>query len=77
LVIVGAPHVVSRTTLRPFGPNVTYDHGTCTAGPTGVDKELPALIDTADNAGLLQTLGINVDALATGARPDHVAVESR
>ena len=42
-----------------------------------VDKELPALIDTASNASLLQTLGINVDALAPDARPDHVAVESR
>jgi hypothetical protein len=29
-----------------------------------VDKELPALIDTAENAALLQMLGIDVDALA-------------
>lgn len=28
-----------------------------------VEKELPALIDTARNASLLQTLGIDVDAL--------------
>ena len=41
-----------------------------------VDKELPALIDTARNASLLRTLGINVDALAPDAWPDHVAVES-
>jgi hypothetical protein len=32
-----------------------------------VEKELPALIDTARNASLLQTLGINVDTL-TSAR---------
>jgi hypothetical protein len=41
-----------------------------------VDKELPALIDTASNASLLQTLGIDIDALAPDAWPDHVAVES-
>jgi hypothetical protein len=29
-----------------------------------VEKEFPALIDTARNASVLQTLGINVDALA-------------
>jgi hypothetical protein len=42
-----------------------------------VDKELPALIDTASNASLLQTLGVNVDALAPDAWTDHVAVQSR
>ena len=42
-----------------------------------VEKELPALIDTARNAALLKTLGINVDALTTSAWPDPVAVESR
>jgi hypothetical protein len=36
-----------------------------------VQKELPALIDTARNASLLRTLGINVDTLAIDARPDH------
>jgi hypothetical protein len=41
-----------------------------------VDKALPALIDTAKNASLLQTLGINVDAMATEVWPDHVAAES-
>jgi hypothetical protein len=35
-----------------------------------VDKELPAIIDTARNASLLRTLGINVDALAPDAGPD-------
>lgn len=34
-----------------------------------VEKELPALIDTARNASLLRTLGINVDAVATDAWP--------
>jgi hypothetical protein len=42
-----------------------------------VDKELPALIDIARNASLLNTLGINVDALAADAWPDRVGVESR
>jgi hypothetical protein len=42
-----------------------------------IEKELPALIDTARNASLLRTLGINVDALAPDAWPDHVTVESR
>ncbi|MDW5327658.1 hypothetical protein [Plantactinospora sp. KLBMP9567] len=41
-----------------------------------IEKELPALIDTARNASLLRTLGINVDALAPDAWPDHT-VESR
>jgi hypothetical protein len=36
-----------------------------------VDKELPALIDTAQNASLLRTLGIDVDALTLAARPDQ------
>ena len=36
-----------------------------------VDKELPALIDTAQNASLLRTLGIDVDALTRAARPDQ------
>ena len=33
-----------------------------------VEKELPALIDTARNASLLRLLGIDVDALATGTQ---------
>ena len=41
-----------------------------------VEKELPALIDTASNASLLQTLGINVDALTLDAWPDHGAADS-
>jgi hypothetical protein len=41
-----------------------------------VEKELPALIDTVRNASLLQTLGINVDALTLDARPDHSVVDS-
>ena len=36
-----------------------------------VEKELPALIDTARNASLLRTLGINVDALTPHAGPDQ------
>ncbi|HEU5111160.1 MAG TPA: hypothetical protein VFT95_21675 [Micromonosporaceae bacterium] len=40
-----------------------------------VEKELPAIIDTARNASLLQTLGIDVDAVAPDVRPDHIAVE--
>jgi hypothetical protein len=35
-----------------------------------VEKELPALIDTARNASLLRTLGINVDALTPDAWPE-------
>ncbi|MEQ4306337.1 hypothetical protein ABNF97_34020 [Plantactinospora sp. B6F1] len=42
-----------------------------------IEKELPALIDTATNASLLRTLGINVDALAPDAWPDNVTVEPR
>jgi hypothetical protein len=41
-----------------------------------VEKELPALIDTARNASLLQTLGINVDALTSDAWPDRGVVDS-
>jgi hypothetical protein len=41
-----------------------------------VDKELPALIDTARNAALLRTLGINVDDLTSDAWPDRVTVSS-
>jgi hypothetical protein len=41
-----------------------------------VDKELPALIDTARNAALLRTLGINVDDLTSDAWPDRVMVSS-
>jgi len=41
-----------------------------------VDKELPALIDTARNASLLQTLGINVDTLSPDAWPDRDAVDA-
>lgn len=33
------------------------------------EKELPALIDTARNASLLRTLGINVDTLSPA--PEH------
>jgi hypothetical protein len=32
-----------------------------------VDKEFPQLIDTANNAGLLHTLGIDLDTLAADA----------
>jgi hypothetical protein len=35
-----------------------------------VDKELPALIDTARNASLLRTLGIDLEALTPDAWPD-------
>jgi hypothetical protein len=35
-----------------------------------VDKELPALIDTASNASLLRTLGIDLEALTPDAWPD-------
>jgi hypothetical protein len=41
-----------------------------------VDKEFPELIDTARNASLLLTLGINVDILAPDAWPDRVAADS-
>jgi hypothetical protein len=41
-----------------------------------VEKELPALIDTARNASLLQTLGIDVEALAPDAYPDHSVADS-
>jgi hypothetical protein len=33
-----------------------------------VDRELPAFIDTARNASLLRTLGINVDSLHPAPR---------
>jgi hypothetical protein len=39
-----------------------------------VEKEFPALIDTARNASLLRTLGINVDTLAPDAWPEHGVV---
>jgi len=39
-----------------------------------VDKELPALIDTARNAALLRTLGIDVDDLTSDAWSDRVMV---
>ena len=35
-----------------------------------VEKEFPALIDTARNASLLRTLGIDVDALTADAWPE-------
>jgi hypothetical protein len=41
-----------------------------------VEKELPPLIDTARNASLLQTLGINVDTLAPDAWPNLDAVDA-
>jgi hypothetical protein len=41
-----------------------------------VEKELPALIDTARNASLLRTLGIDVDDLASDAWPDQVLIGS-
>lgn len=36
-----------------------------------VDRQLPELIDTARNASLLRTLGINIDTLTRDARPDR------
>jgi hypothetical protein len=42
-----------------------------------VEKALPALIDTARNASLLRTLGIDVEALTPDAGPDHGAVAQR
>lgn len=41
-----------------------------------VDRELPALIDTARNAALLRTLGIDVDDLTSDAWSDRVVVGS-
>lgn len=41
-----------------------------------VEKELPPLIDTARNASLLRTLGINVDTLSPDAWPDQGAVDA-
>ncbi|ROP28408.1 hypothetical protein [Couchioplanes caeruleus] len=41
-----------------------------------VEKELPALIDTARNASLLRTLGIDVQALTSDASPEYDAVNS-
>jgi hypothetical protein len=35
-----------------------------------VDKELPALIDTARNASLMRTLGIDTDTLVADAASD-------
>jgi hypothetical protein len=43
-----------------------------------VEKELPALIDTATNSSLLRTLGINVESLPAapgGQDGDPVAAE--
>ena len=40
-----------------------------------VDKEFPPLIDTARNASLLDTLGIDVDTLASDAWPDRVGAD--
>ncbi|GAB7036661.1 MULTISPECIES: hypothetical protein [Catenuloplanes] len=42
-----------------------------------VDKELPTLIDTATNASLLQTLGINLASLAPDAWPVAGELHSR
>lgn len=36
-----------------------------------VDRELPALINTAENAALLRTLGIEVAALSTQTRSNR------
>jgi hypothetical protein len=41
-----------------------------------VEKELPALIDTARNASLLRTLGINVETLTPDAWPDHSVLDA-
>jgi hypothetical protein len=41
-----------------------------------VENALPPLIDTARNASLLRTLGINVDALTPDAWSDDGAVDS-
>ncbi len=41
-----------------------------------VEKELPAHIDAARNAALLQTLGINLDTLTPELRSDHSVAES-
>jgi hypothetical protein len=40
-----------------------------------VDKELPPLIDTATNASLLHTLGIDLDTLPPDAWPDRVVAD--
>jgi hypothetical protein len=42
-----------------------------------VEKELPVLIDTASNAGLLNTLGIDVDELAREANADPEVADPR
>jgi hypothetical protein len=36
-----------------------------------VDREFPALINTASNAALLRTLGIDVAAMETETLPDQ------
>ena len=41
-----------------------------------VEKEFPALIDTARNASLLDMLGIDLKALNPDAWPDRGAVDS-
>ena len=41
-----------------------------------IEKELPALIDTARNASLLRTLGINVETLTSDAGPDYGAADA-
>jgi hypothetical protein len=40
-----------------------------------VDKDLPALIDTARNASLLRTLGIDIEALTRDAEPARDSAE--
>ena len=41
-----------------------------------VEKEFPELIDTARNASLLRTLGINVDTLTADAWPENGEADS-
>jgi hypothetical protein len=40
-----------------------------------VDKQLPVLIDTATNASLMQTLGIDVDTLIAEGRSASAAAD--
>jgi hypothetical protein len=42
-----------------------------------VDREFPAFIDTASNAALLRTLGIDVAAMETESLPDRGVTPAR
>ncbi|MNW65546.1 hypothetical protein D3C74_439360 [compost metagenome] len=43
LVMVGAPHFLSRTTLRPLGPSVTFTVSARTLSPRSIPRRASSL----------------------------------